>query len=247
MTDKALVNGVKSTLAICTDIVEAVGDFLSIFEEDRRRADSQLGKKVTEKLTVCRNLVELVDNFRLKHFSPLKRGAISLRLKEGEFLDKLLKSASKKRGETIYVASKDGDSASEFHKRCDDQGPTVILVESTNGAVFGGYTDQSWKGNDLYRKSSKSFLFRLRPTTLKYSLISSATYRYAIRAISKSGPRFGNGPDLMIANNALKTKNSFTKGGYAYKFPGTKPNYQLNDGIKYFQVKDYVVMKAIKM
>jgi len=245
MTDKALVNGVKSTLAICTDIVEAVGDFLSIFEEDRRRADSPLGKRVTEKLRVCRKLVELVDAFRMKHFSPQKRGKISsgkisLTPKEGEYLDKLLTSVSKKLGETIFVASKDGERTSDFHKHCDDQGTTVVLVESTTGAVFGGYTDQSWKGK-TWRKSSVAFLFRLRPTPAKYPLKSASEHKYAIYVNPGYGPTFGRGHDLYIGNNALSSKQSSTKG-VSYKVS----SYQLT-GVQSFQVKDYVVIKAIKM
>jgi hypothetical protein len=261
MTDKALVNGVKSTFAICTDIVEAVGDFLSIFEEKRRRADSLLGKKVTQKLMTCRKLVELVDGFRKKHFSPPKspqtstptspptsppkRSKIRLTLNESQYLDKLLKLQKKKLGETIFVASQDGDSASAFHKKCDDQGPTVVLVESKNGAVFGGYSDQSWKATG-YKRSTVAFLFRLRPIRAKYPLKSSSQYRYAIHGASQYGPKFGS-YDLRIGNKALRyRRGSQTRGGFTYNFP-KRPDFRLNNGVEYFQVKDYVVMKAIKM
>ena len=44
-----------------------------------------------------------------------------------------------------YRASLDGWKGEDFHRRCDDVGATVTLVEcGTN--VFGGYTDRSWKG-----------------------------------------------------------------------------------------------------
>ena len=43
-----------------------------------------------------------------------------------------------------YRASDDGWKGEDFHRKCDDVGPTVTLVEcGTN--VFGGHTDQSWK------------------------------------------------------------------------------------------------------
>ena len=42
-----------------------------------------------------------------------------------------------------YRASHDGWGAGDFHRKCDDVGPTVTLVKcGTN--VFGGYTDKSW-------------------------------------------------------------------------------------------------------
>jgi hypothetical protein len=42
-----------------------------------------------------------------------------------------------------YRASHDGWKGEDFHRKCDDVGPTVTLVKcGTN--VFGGYTDKSW-------------------------------------------------------------------------------------------------------
>jgi len=243
--DAALVKGVKDTLNVCSDIVEAVGDFLSIFEtEERRRADS-LGVKVSKKLKVCRQLVELVDAFGKSDFSSMKRGHIALQLNEARFLDAQLKSVvSRKLGETLYIASKDGDSSSVFHKKCDNKGATVVIIQSTNGAVFGGYTGNNWYSSG-YRKSIKGFLFRLRPTTTMYP-IKSGKESYAIYNHPSTGPRFGAGADLFISNNALSNTKSYTNAGNTYKFP-SYPNYQLNDGTKHFQVKDYVVIKAITM
>ena len=43
-----------------------------------------------------------------------------------------------------YRASVDGWIGQDFHKKCDDVGPTLTLVKcGTN--IFGGFTDQSWK------------------------------------------------------------------------------------------------------
>ena len=35
--------------------------------------------------------------------------------------------------------------AGDFHKHCDNKGPTVVLVKA-NDCIFGGYTDQNWEG-----------------------------------------------------------------------------------------------------
>lgn len=43
-----------------------------------------------------------------------------------------------------YRASENGWGSADFHRKCDDVGPTVTLIKcGTN--VFGGFTDQSWK------------------------------------------------------------------------------------------------------
>ena len=47
----------------------------------------------------------------------------------------------------LYRGSRDGWHASDFHKCCDNKGPTVTLIKvvTTDAKyIFGGYTDQSW-------------------------------------------------------------------------------------------------------
>jgi len=44
----------------------------------------------------------------------------------------------------IYRASQDGFEAAKFHARCDNKPNTLIIIKSTNGNVFGGYTEQTW-------------------------------------------------------------------------------------------------------
>ena len=41
------------------------------------------------------------------------------------------------------------DTAESFHKCCDNQKPTIVLIQSTNHCIFGGYTTQSWSGNSI--------------------------------------------------------------------------------------------------
>ena len=43
-----------------------------------------------------------------------------------------------------YRASVDGWKGEDFHRKCDDVGPTVTLVKCGRN-VFGGYADQSWE------------------------------------------------------------------------------------------------------
>lgn len=46
----------------------------------------------------------------------------------------------------LYRASRDGWSAYDFHRLCNDKGATVFLVK-VDDFIFGGFTDQSWNGN----------------------------------------------------------------------------------------------------
>ena len=47
----------------------------------------------------------------------------------------------------IYRASEHGYTAESFHEYCDDKGPTLIVIKSSGGWIFGGYTTQSWKAS----------------------------------------------------------------------------------------------------
>ena len=44
----------------------------------------------------------------------------------------------------LYRASEHEYSAESFHEYCDDKGPTLIVIKSSEGYIFGGYTTQSW-------------------------------------------------------------------------------------------------------
>ena len=52
----------------------------------------------------------------------------------------------------IYRASEHGYTASSFHECCNDKGPTLIVIKSDGGWIFGGYTTQSWSGDGIYNK-----------------------------------------------------------------------------------------------
>ncbi len=50
----------------------------------------------------------------------------------------------------IYRASEHEYSAESFHQYCDGQRPTLIVIKSNGGWIFGGYTTQSWSGDGIY-------------------------------------------------------------------------------------------------
>ena len=51
----------------------------------------------------------------------------------------------------IYKASENEYSAKSFHKCCDNvKGPTLVIIKSSEGYIFGGYTTQSWSGEGIY-------------------------------------------------------------------------------------------------
>jgi len=250
ISDDDLIEGVEDTLLVCTQIVGIVGDFFHLLEEDdesRRRGEKphSLIVMLKKKLQTCAAVIDAVDTFRESNFFPWKAGHIELRWSEVGFITQELKQVSKKMGETLYVASRDGQSSSNFHKACDGKGPTLVIVLTTTGNVFGGYAASSWHSSSKYTSAPTSFLFRLRPGMRHYT-VKKGRETYSMYGNSGYGPTFGGGHDLYIVNNALSSTSSYTNGGHSYQFQGY-PNYQLNDGSQYFKVMDYVVVRAISI
>ncbi len=55
--------------------------------------------------------------------------------------------------ELLYRASEYRYSGESFHDYCNDiQGPTLIVIKSDGGWIFGGYTTQSWSGWSIYNE-----------------------------------------------------------------------------------------------
>jgi len=251
LVDDALVVAVKDTLEDCAAILKAAQDFVDEIEDfrARRRAEMdavELAKQVVKKMGSCNIIIEAVENFGKLLLPTPKFGKMVLKTSEIDYVNKLLKPVSKKIGEVLFVATRDGDDSKQFHTVCDGQGPTVVIIETTTGNVFGGYTDASWDVRRAYKKSTEAFLFRLRPSEKTYKIISSKT-AYAIYGHESYGPTFGaSNHEIYISDGALNNKNSYTSGGKSYYFPGHhhNRNYELNNGVKNFQVLEYVVAKA---
>ena len=49
----------------------------------------------------------------------------------------------------LYRSSEHGYSAESFHKCCDNKGPTLVVIKSREGWIFGGYTTESWSGDRI--------------------------------------------------------------------------------------------------
>lgn len=234
--DASLVLVVEDTFIQCMDIVAEVGDFVGIFENEEESRRRTVASGVKGKLKACEEIAQASALFMAHGNIGFPFGIV---WSEAAFLQNLLSAVSKRMGDVLYTASKDGDAAINFHNACDDEGPTVVIVETTSGKVFGGYADMSWGSGGTYISSSTSFLFRLRPTMAHYPIIKYP--QHAMYHNAGYGPSFGGGHDLHIASDAMDNTGSYTNG-HTY----TSGN-ELNDGEQNFQVKDYIVLKAIDL
>ena len=61
----------------------------------------------------------------------------------------------------IYRSSRDGWSAGNFHKKCDNQESTIVVIKSEFGNIFGGYTSATWDKYGKWKSDENSFLFSI--------------------------------------------------------------------------------------
>jgi hypothetical protein len=104
-----------------------------------------------------------------------------------------------KKWKLIYKATEDGFELSNFHLKCDNKPNTFIIIKSTNGNVFGGYTEQNWSGTvSGYKPDSQAFIFSFinmekRPLKMKCNQPSHAMF-----TDDTYGPTFGRGNNFRV-------------------------------------------------
>ena len=103
----------------------------------------------------------------------------------------------------LYKATRDGDSSSAFHNKCNGKSPTLTLVKTSNGYRCGGFTNTPWDSSEKCKEDNNAFVFSMDTRSKYMSTNSNSIYCY-----SKYGPIFGDGYDLLLANGFFTAANS---------------------------------------
>ena len=101
----------------------------------------------------------------------------------------------------LYRATRDGFTSHDFHTKCDQRAHTLAVFKTTNGSIFGGYTQATWSTQDTkcsYKMDAHSFAFSLRNDVEQPMLMPIANPAYAIFASDKHGPSFGGGNSMIV-------------------------------------------------
>ena len=139
----------------------------------------------------------------------------------------------------IYRATRDGDTTNDFHKMCDDKSPTICIMKTPKGFIFGGYTTVLFNNNEnreVKLKDDKAFVFSLNKRE-KYRTQDESR---SILISPKHLIIFGNGSNsIQIENNALTSKDhcSNPKVSYGYDLNLTEDKYFSIVEIEVFEVK----------
>jgi hypothetical protein len=129
----------------------------------------------------------------------------------------------------IYRATRDGFSAKSFFTRSRNK-PRVLAIIRSGSNVFGGYTDLSWNGNNVYqysyyRQDLNAFLFSYRNPKNTPALFKQTSYNYySIYDSSSTLMSFGSGHDLSICSNANTNYCSYSNLGNSYQYYNSTGN-----------------------
>ena len=144
--------------------------------------------------------------------------------------------------ELIFRMSENGTNSEDFHKYCDNRGPTLTLIKTTNNKIFGGFTPLSWKSQGCLIKdlNKQTFIFSL-DLKKKYKLLNENTD--GIFCFHIFGPNFGGFSFWLNQNMKIgevhtnKVYNLFLEDNSKKK--GKEGEYES------FEVDDFEVYKVI--
>ena len=114
--------------------------------------------------------------------------------------------------ELIYDTKTDGDTISDFQKKCFGQFPTLLIIRTDMGFMFGGYATTAWKENGPITDYN-SFVFSFNPDK-KYNVIMPRFALFGCNEKEKVLFQFGS-VCFRIEDNCTKSGNNVIRGsGY---------------------------------
>ena len=127
-------------------IIQSLSIFIDNTYEDYNELIEILDRRTLNEF-INEGIIDL-DNENVHYFfysiySPFLRNTI---LFGQEYDDKLKEWVGNYKLKLLYRSSEHGYTGKSFHEYCDNKKPTLIVIKSSGGWLFGGYTTQSWSG-----------------------------------------------------------------------------------------------------
>ena len=124
--------------------------------------------------------------------------------REVEFIEKIYEWVGCKKLELIYRGSRDGSLGKNFHEKCDNKGPTIILYKNNKGHIFGGYASISWTSDNNYHAAPDCFIFTLiNIHNTEPTKFPTKSKDEGINHQLDRGPTFGPNCDITISTDYI--------------------------------------------
>ena len=142
----------------------------------------------------------------------------------------------------IYSAIEDGDSAEDFHKKCDGHAPIIIFIKTDKDVIFGGYTEVPFfsskkkKGN----KDDNAFIFSI--DKMKIFEVEKGTI--ATCSLKNYGPVFYGyeHENIFLMDDFFSDRGNVARKGDRYK---TTEDFEINNGEENFYVKELEIYQVL--
>jgi len=148
--------------------------------------------------------------------------SIIINNEDKDLISNWIEEDSEKEFKLLFKSSKDGDLLKTLHEKCDNKGPTIIIIKSSNGKIFGGYNPLSWDESNKFKNDSNTFIFSL-DTKIKYIIEKEEQKKYSIFC-GKNAIGFGGGFDICIRDQFMKNNNNYSKTPTSFN---TKNQFEL--------------------
>ena len=197
-----------------------------------------------EEINEFLNKLKEFGKLTIKNYGLFSSSILNKNINMENTLTKWIKEKINKpsfQSELIFKMSENGTKSNDFHKYCDNKGPTLILIKTKNNYIFGGFTPLNWneEGGGIKDESNQTFIFSLN-LMKKYDLKNRD--KQAIEN-SKEGPNFGN-IDFKLFENMEKGQ-TYADGSSNFL---SNNNLELTgeQGSKqYFETDEFEVYKLI--
>ena len=158
--------------------------------------NQQQNNKINELNDKIENLKEIINEIKdsknqpkIENEKTIFNDSLILN-KNNDYISNLNKWINQREGQfktqLLFRKSINGNSYDEFHRLCDNQGKTLVLIQTANNLIIGGYTSKDWDTSEKWYKDDKSFLFSLT----KGRIFPIKKNCYAILGSKTLGPWF---------------------------------------------------------
>lgn len=146
----------------------------------------------------------------------------------------------------VYRASRDGFKARDFHDSCDKVGPTITVIQSTEGYLFGGYSPVSWNSSEIWATHPQCFLFTLtNPHAFPATIYPLKPTSKGILCHSGYSAVFGS-TDICLFSDSHKNDHSYISFPTSYEDSSGKGCFTFT-GSQSFSTLDIEVYSVINL
>jgi hypothetical protein len=141
----------------------------------------------------------------------------------------------------LYLGTRDGFGAVDFHAKCDDHSNTLtILKAKVSSYIFGGFASITWESSGGFKSDPNAFLFSLTNRDNKRCKMKQINTNQSIYCFSDCGPVFGYN-DFYICDFANTTVDSGSELGNSYQHPQPNQGDSYLAGSSPFQLSEIEV------